>query len=484
MRTASTVPSIEMPIFVDLDGTLVRTDLVYEAFLVRMKSNPLTLLFALWWLVRGGPALLKMKLSAGFDAEAAHLPYDREVVTYLETERSNGRRVYLATAASRPIAAQVAAHLGLFDGLIATDAGINRKGTRKLAAIVAQTQGNDFEYLGDSKADLPIWSAAGVAGIVNATDGVAARAERVAQASFRLGARRPSLRAFLRAIRPHQWAKNVLIFVPLLSSHRVFDIPAIVTDSLVFVAFCLCASAVYLLNDLFDLRSDRLHPQKRLRPLASGELSIRTAILASVVFLAGAFALALWASPPVVAVLGVYFALTLAYSLALKAIAMLDIVVLAALYTLRIIAGFVAVAVPLSFWLLAFSLFVFVSLALMKRCSELHALRKAASERAHGRGYVAGDYEQLASLGSASGYISVLILALYINSTEVVKLYNRPEILWGVCPIALYWLSRAWLLAHRGQMNEDPIVFALRDGVSYACLALCAACAIAATLLA
>jgi 4-hydroxybenzoate polyprenyltransferase len=448
-----------------------------------MKENPLTLLFAVMWLLRGGPALVKLRLSDGFDAGAAHLPYDREVVTYLEAERAAGRRIYLATAAARPLAAQIAAHLGLFDGIIATDAGANRKGTKKLEAIQAQTGGAPFEYLGDSSADLPIWSAAGVAGIVNATDSVAARAERVAPVSFRLGARRASPRAMLRAIRPHQWAKNVLIFVPLLSSHRVTDLAAILIDALVFVAFCLCASAVYLINDLLDLPSDRLHAHKRLRPLAAGELSIRSALLASAGFFILAFALAFAVSLPVVAVLAVYFALTLAYSLSLKQIAMLDVIVLAGLYTLRIIAGFVAVAVPLSFWLLAFSLFIFVSLALMKRCSELHNLRKAALEKVHGRGYVAADYEQLASLGSASGYISILILALYMNSAEVVKLYARPEILWGVCPIVLYWVSRAWLLAHRGQMNEDPIVFALRDRVSYACAALCAACAVAATLL-
>ncbi len=483
MRTASTAASVETPIFVDLDGTLVRTDLMFEAFLIKLKRNPLTLLYAVWWFARGGRALLKMKLSDGFDADPAHLPYDREVVTYLETERAAGRRVVLATAASRPIAAQVAAHLGLFDGIIASDGDVNRKGASKLAAIEAQTQGGRFEYLGDSHADLPIWKAAGVAGIVNATERVAARAERASANSYRLGARRSSLHALLRAVRPHQWAKNVLIFVPLLSSHRVTDVPALLVDSLVFIAFCLCASAVYLMNDLFDLRSDRLHQHKRLRPLANGELSIPAAAAFSCVLFVLAFALALYASPPVVVVLAVYFALTLAYSLTLKQIAMLDVIVLAALYTIRIVAGFVAVAVPLSFWLLAFSLFIFVSLALMKRCSELHNLRKNASDRAFGRGYVAADYEQLASLGSASGYISILILALYMNSAEVVKLYARPEILWGVCPIVLYWVSRAWLLAHRGQMNEDPIVFALRDRVSYACAALCAGCAVAATLL-
>jgi 4-hydroxybenzoate polyprenyltransferase len=422
-----------------------------------------------------------MKLSDGFDADVEHLPYDREVIAYLQNEREGGRRVYLATAASLTIAAQIAAHLGLFDGIIATEAGVNRKGTRKLDAILAQTSGGAFEYLGDSRADLPIWSAAGVAGIVNATDALAARAERAAPASFRLGARRPSPRTLLRAIRPHQWAKNILIFVPLLSSHRVFDGPAILIDMLVFVAFCLCASSVYLVNDLFDLQSDRLHAQKRLRPLANGELSIRAAAVAALIFLALGFFLVFSVSLPVVAVLAVYFAVTLAYSLSLKQIAMLDVIVLAGLYTLRIIAGFVAVAVPLSFWLLAFSLFIFVSLALMKRCSELHNLRKSAIDRVYGRGYVAGDYEQLASLGSASGYISILILALYMNSAEVVKLYSHPEILWGVCPVILYWVSRAWLLAHRGQMNEDPIVFALRDRVSYVCAALCAVCAVAAT---
>jgi len=483
MRTISSAALIETPIFVDLDGTLVRTDLLFEAFLARAKSNPLTILFAFWWLISGGPALLKMKLSDGFDADVEHLPYNSAVLSYLRTEREKGRRVYLATASHRSVATQVATHLALFDGIIATDAATNLKGQHKLAAIQARAAGEPFEYLGDSPSDLPVWSAAAVAGIVSAPDGLAARVERTAPLSFRLGERGSPAAAILRAIRPHQWAKNVLIFIPLLSSHRVFDVPAIFTDALVFVAFCLCASAVYLVNDLLDLRSDRAHAKKRERPVASGDLSIRAAAIASLFFLAAAFLVAFSISLPVVAVLAVYFIVTLAYSIWLKQVAMLDIIVLAALYTLRIIAGFVAVAVPLSFWLLAFSLFIFVSLAFMKRCSELYNLRRNAVERVQGRGYVAADYEQLASLGSASGYISILILALYMNSAEVVKLYDRPEILWGVCPIVLYWVSRAWLLAHRGQMDEDPIVFALRDRISYVCAALCAACAVAATVL-
>jgi 4-hydroxybenzoate polyprenyltransferase len=472
-----------LPIFVDLDGTLVKTDVLFEAFISAFKRNPFVLLRTLWWLARGGVPLVKERLCAARDIGAAHLPYNAEVVAYLREAKTAGRRLVLATSAHHAVALQVATHFGFFDDIIATENGVNRSGESKLAEIRKRTGGSPFVYLGNARADLPIWKAASLAGIVGASDALAAQASSQGCVTFRLGKLQSSRAALWRAMRPHQWAKNLLIFIPLTSAHRLYDVPALATDGLVFFAFSLCASAVYLLNDLSDLSVDRRHHEKCNRPFAAGALSIPRGLAAAAVLGLLAFLLAAAASPPALGVLGAYALLSLCYSFAFKQVAMLDVVVLAGLYTLRIIAGFLAVDVPLSFWLLALSMFAFTSLALMKRCSELHNLRNVSVTTVAGRGYLTTDQEQLASFGSASGYISVLILALYINSAEVVKLYHQPEILWGVCPIVLFWISRCWLLARRGLMNEDPIIFALQDRPSYLCAVLCAACAVAATLL-
>jgi 4-hydroxybenzoate polyprenyltransferase len=276
------------------------------------------------------------------------------------------------------------------------------------------------------------------------------------------------IRDWIKAFRVHQWLKNLLVFVPLLASHRYTELPLLQTALLAFLAFSLCASSAYILNDLLDAADDRLHPTKRFRPFASGRLSIRSGAIVFPLLLVGVFAAALAFTPiRFVGILSVYYALTLAYSMQLKRRMVFDVISLAALYTLRVIAGAAAVGVPLSFWLLALSMFMFLSLALVKRYAELFQLRTAgAEEKARGRGYYSSDLEMLASLGASSGYMSVMVLALYINDANTAHLYEHIEVIWLACPLLLTWITRMWMMTHRGFMNDDPVVFAVRDRIS------------------
>jgi 4-hydroxybenzoate polyprenyltransferase len=322
--------------------------------------------------------------------------------------------------------------------------------------------------VGNSTADLAVWKSASAVHIANPERGVLATARKIGSVEMVFENRPPYFRTLIKALRIHQWAKNLLLFVPLLASHRLMEAQLLWSGLLAFIAFGACASSVYLLNDLLDLPDDRQHPTKCNRPLAAGTLPILHALFLIPVLLFGAFVVALWLLPIQFAgVLAAYYILTLAYSLWLKRMVMLDVVTLAMLYTVRVVAGAAAMALEATFWILAFCLFIFLSLAFVKRYTELcDARQKGNTEKASGRGYYPADFELLASLGGASGYISVLVLALYINEAASGSLYRSPEWMWAACPLLLLWLSRVWLLAHRGQMHDDPIVFALRDSVS------------------
>lgn len=284
--------------------------------------------------------------------------------------------------------------------------------------------------------------------------------------------------AILRLLRPHQWSKNVLLAVPLLASHGAGGAAALPHLLLAITAFCLCASSVYVLNDLLDVESDRAHPRKSKRPLAAGEVSVRAAGVLIVSLLVAAAIIAFWLPARFQILLAGYCALTAIYSTVLKGQVVLDALCLAGLYTLRVVAGAAAAQVLLSFWLLLFSVFVFLSLAFVKRYAELDALRRAGRLKAAGRGYCVDDLPVLQSLGIGAGYLSVLVLALYINSPDIAELYRRPKFIWMLCVLMLYWVSRVWMKAHRGTMNEDPVVFALKDPISL-CVGVLAAVTVA-----
>lgn len=460
------VSAADVPLVVDLDGTLVRTDTLHESLLVLLKRNPLLLVLAALWMLKG-KAAFKAEVGRRVRLDASRLPYSEPLLAYLREEKARGRRLVLATAADQTIAEGVAAHLGLFSEVYASDGTVNLSGARKLARL--KQAHPEFDYAGDGEVDLALWREARRAVVVHGSAGLERKVRALGRGEVRVfEAPRTGLRTWVKALRVHQWAKNVLVFVPALAAHKGLQLELLVDSVLGFVAFSLCASSVYILNDLLDLDSDRQHPTKRQRPFASGDLPVRVgAVLAPVLLVAG-FAVALLLLPlPFVGLLATYYVATFAYSLHLKQVMVLDVVVLAGLYTVRIFGGSLATGVPTSSWLFTFSMFLFLSLALVKRLSEVRRLRLANEETTPGRGYLASDYEQLAGLGAASGYISVLVLAFYITSKEVTVLYSHPERLWLLCPVMLYWVSRVWLLAHRGQVNEDPLVFALRDKVSY-----------------
>ena len=461
ISTSVTDPPVQVavPLGVDLDGTLVKTDLLLESFLALVKQRPLALLLLPLWLLRG-KAHLKREIAQRVTLDVTCLPYREPLLLFLQAEHKLGRKLILATAADQRIAQQIADHLGIFDTVIGSDGTVNLSGEAKAQAL-ENTCSGPFAYAGDAPIDLQVWQRAQSAVLVGGGVKFASQLKHVEH--IFIEERRP--KQLLRALRLHQWAKNVLIFLPLLLAHQAANLPSVLAAALAFLAFGLCASSVYVQNDLLDLEADRHHRSKRFRPFASGAFSIKSGLLLAPLLLLAAAATALLLSPAFLGVLALYFVTTFSYSLFFKQKAVIDVLMLAGLYTVRIVAGGVAVGVGLSPWLLAFSMFFFLSLAYVKRFTELRDLPLTASLRS--RGYVSGDLEGLADLGVASGYISVLVVALYINSEAVQTLYRTPAALWLLCPLLLYWLSRVWLLTRRGEMHDDPVIFALKDRNSY-----------------
>lgn len=452
------------PLFVDLDGTLIRTDLLVESFIELFKRHPLQALQAPFWLLRG-KAYLKHRIADRIAVNPGALPYHTEFLGYLKAQHEAGRPLYLATASNSRHAEAVATHLGIFEGVLASDHNRNLSGHSKLDAIREQCP-EGFVYAGNDRVDEPIWASAKAAVLVNAPAAVAARVNASKPVEAEFAGAPASLKPLLKAIRPHQWLKNLLVFLPLLPIANSAS-PAMVGMALLaFVAFSLCASSVYLLNDLADLEADRAHPRKRKRPFASGSLPVLSGVLLAPLLLASAFALTLWMPWQFATVLGVYWVSTTAYTFLLKRYALIDVITLAGLYTLRVLGGAAAILVMPSFWILAFSMFIFFSLALAKRYAELHAMRELDRAGARGRGYQVADLLTVQLMGVASGYLAVLVMALYLNSPEILDRYQHVQLLWGVCPLLMLWVSRIWLKSARGEMTDDPLVFAMRDRMS------------------
>jgi 4-hydroxybenzoate polyprenyltransferase/phosphoserine phosphatase len=455
------------PLCVDLDGTLILSDLLLESFALLIKRNPLYLFLVPLWLLRG-KAALKAEISARVHLDPAALPYDREFLSWLQSEKNAGRSLWLCTAATHSLAAGIAAHLNLFEGVMASARNVNLAGKTKAARLVGHFGARGFDYCADARRDLAVWRHAHGAVLVHASPGLEREVARLTPVLRSFPLRVNTLKALSRALRPHQWAKNILIFVPLLTAHRLGDPAAVMNAILGVLAFCLCASSVYVVNDLMDLEADRAHPRKCMRPFAAGTLPLLAGFTMAPILLGAALLIALFLPANFLIALGTYYAATLAYSFALKGLLLVDAVVLAGLYTLRIVAGAAVIDVDLSFWLLLFSVFIFLSLAFVKRYTELDALRRQQGLRAAGRGYEVQDLPVLQSLGTAAGYLSILVLALYINSPDVEALYHRPSALWILCVLVLFWISRVWMKAQRGAMPDDPVVFALKDPVSIA----------------
>jgi len=459
------------PLVVDLDGTLTPTDTLVESVLQLIKQAPLSLFLLPFWLLRG-IAHFKAKVAGATTFSAKNLPYREDLLCFLTQQKADGRRLVLATAAHRSIAHAVAAHIGLFDLVIASDANRNLKGERKLAAIREQV-GHAFVYAGDSKVDLPIWRSAQATVLVGVSDSVARSIKQSVPTEREFHTPKSPLKAWAKALRVHQWLKNLLIFVPLLTAFSFSSTMAVLTVLLAFLSFSFAASATYIVNDLSDLSSDRAHARKRARPFASCAIKIVDGIAAAVALMAGAFLLSTLVSPSFSLVLLTYVVITTAYTWRLKEYVLLDVLTLAVLYTVRIIAGALAIGAPMSPWLLAFSVFMFFSLALVKRCSELVSLRSADIEATKGRDYRTTDLVVLWPLGVAAAMSSVVIFCLFVSASVTRERYATPEVLWIVALGLIYWLTRLWIKTARGEMHDDPIVYALKNRGSCLTIAIC-----------
>jgi len=458
-----------IPLLVDLDGAIIATDTLFETIILFLKKSPYKFFMLFVWLLRG-KHVLKEELSKRTHLNVETLPYRQDVIDYLEQQFKQGRKIILLTGSWVDIARRVANQFAFISDLIATNHERNMTGHAK-AQIAREMWGDRlFDYLGNEKKDLHIWKIARRA-IVVGNERLANAAGDVTQLEKFFPVEPLSPKTWLKAIRIHQWAKNVLVFVPLFTSHSLFKPDAVVSALIAYFSFCTVASATYLLNDLLDLESDRKHSIKKYRPLAAGKMSMLQGILTGIVLLStGIILTILYLNMYFLLVLLIYLTLTILYSFILKHVQTADVISLASLFTLRVIAGAVVIGVPLSFWLLCFSMFLFLSLAMIKRVSELiHAEKQSGGElqKVSGRDYLTADIVVLQSLGGASGFLSVLVFAQYINSDQVVKMYSSPEFLWLVIPVLGYWVMRIWIMAARGQIDEDPISFAIRDKQSW-----------------
>lgn len=455
---------------VDLDGSLLRTDTLWECLVAVIRESPWLIVVIPFWLCRGRAAL-KRRLAEHASLTFQLLPYNQAVLDLIKEAREQGKQVVLATASDQLIADQVASQLGCFDQVFASDGVSNLKGRKKADLLIAHFGQQGFDYIGDSCSDLPVWQAANKSIVVGKASSRCKRKLQSLAGSVEFVGAEVSLfnglGSIVKALRLQQWVKNLLLFVPVIMAHQWSNYSKVAALLLAFIAFGLTASSVYLVNDLIDLENDRIHIKKCSRPFAAGGLSLAFGIIIAPVFFVLALLLALALPDLFVLTLITYFLLSSCYTFWLKRLVLLDIIVLAVLYTLRVLAGGYAVDVKVSPWLLAFALFCFLSLACVKRFSELLRLSESKQGVASGRGYLATDINSVGTFGIAAGYISVLVVALYLQSAEVLKLYQRPNWLWLICPLLLYWISRVWLLAQRGQVNEDPIIFAVTDRASY-----------------
>ena len=472
------VTEIRKPLCVDLDGTLIHTDCLFETLIGAIRQNPLVLFQVIGWLIKGRPTL-KAELAKRFLPDPALLPWNEPVVEYVKREKKNGRKILLVTASDERVARGISDYVGLFDEVAASNGEKNLKSHQKAKHLEALFGKKGFDYIGNEGCDLAIWRLAGKALLAHEEKSLENKARKEGLQTESIGPKRPTrIKAILKACRPHQWAKNLLLFLPILTAHLYLDGGLLAKGGLAFVAMGLCASVVYLMNDLLDLESDRIHESKKKRPFASGDLPLHVGLLLLPILFLASFGLAAGLVNLTFAMmLGGYFVSTCAYSFHLKQRILVDVFMLSGLYSLRIWMGSTIAcetgetigqdAIEISHWLITFSSLIFLSLAMAKRYSELHNLSLRKIKQTSGRSYRVDDMHLIAQFGTISGYLAALVLALYVSSEKSISLYSRPAVLWMICPLLLYWISRVWLITCRGKMREDPVVFAVRDKVSY-----------------
>ncbi|MEN7973218.1 MAG: UbiA family prenyltransferase [Verrucomicrobiota bacterium] len=453
-----------IPLCVDLDGTLVKLDTLHQALFLLLRRSPASIFRIPGWIAKG-KAYLKDQIMQRVTLDASALPYNNVFLDHLRQEHENGRQLVLATASNYRTANAVADHLGIFSDTISSNVDTNMRHSRKLEAIQERFQ--TFGYAGNDTADFPIWDAAEEIILVNPSQ--PARAKYAGTADHVFVERRPVLKMLFKAMRCHQWLKNLLIFSPIFLAHRFREPETLLQAAIAFLSFSFAASTIYVLNDLFDLSADQHHPRKCRRPFASGNLSITTGALLIPLLAILSVISGLLLSPSFLLVLLAYYLITTIYSWRLKQMEIVDVLTLAILYSMRIVAGSVATGTPASSWFIIFAIFLFLSLALVKRLAELREMGDSSGpeNEQRERGYTVNDLPLLMAFGTASGYLSAFVFTMYLNSARVAQLYNRPELLWLFCPLLLYWITRIWMLAWRGQMDDDPLAFASKDPQTY-----------------
>ncbi len=462
---------VQHPLYVDLDGTFIKSDMLIEYFLVAVKNNPLVLFYAVLWLLQG-KAFLKAKLCEEVAVNVAGIPINQATYTFLANEKEKGRPIFLATASNECIAEQFCEHYPLFDGYIASTDNINLKGATKLNAI--KEKHASFSYMGNSIEDYVLFAEADEKYLVAPTRAAQKRSS-VGDIEFTGSfdvASSSNAKAWIKQLRVYQWLKNSLIFVPLLVSAQYTSLLSISQVVAAFFAFSLLASATYIFNDMVDLDADRIHTRKRHRPLASGAISLTDGVYAALLLLSLSLIIAAFLPLAFGVVLFVYLCITLSYSFCLKSFFGMDVITLASLYTIRIFAGAAVLGVTVSFWLLSFSMFIFLSLALIKRCAELVALAKDEKEQAHGRDYNVSDLTVFVTFGVSSAMLAILMYCFYMNAETLTLMYVEPQLLWLSVPLLGYWLMRMWVKTMRGEMTDDPIIFSLKDQGSLIPIAL------------
>lgn len=450
----------------DLDGTLIRSDVLFESIFQLARVNTLLLFLVPLWLLKGRPNL-KEEINKRIDFKVDTLPYNQDLIDYAKSERSNGRKVYLATASHISIADKVAKHLNIFDGVYATKDGYNLKSEKKAKVLNEEFGKGNYVYAGDAKVDYNVWKDSAAAIVVSNSKSFVDGVNKNFSVEKTFYREVNIFKKIIKEIRVYQWVKNLLLFLPIILAHTLGNVTDLTNVVIGFFSFSISASFVYVLNDLLDLDADRSHPRKQHRPLASGDLPIQIGIVLVPILLIVGIGLSFFLSDRFQLILLSYIIITTAYSFSLKKVPILDIILLATLFTSRIVAGAFAANVFLSMWILAFSMFFFMSLAVLKRYTELLVMKKKNEIEAKGRGYHIEDMGLLLSMGPAAGFLSVLVFVLYIDSSQATGLYSEPLILWLITPVFLYWISRIWHLSVRGKMTDDPIVFTGKDRVSY-----------------
>lgn len=458
--------------FVDLDGTLIKSDLLLESILLLIKRNPLSAFMVPLWLLKGR-ANLKHQLAKRVDIPYQLLPQNPEFHTYIKQQDEAGRDIVLISASNQQQVREISDHWGVFIDAVGSDEQVNLKAETKLLRIMELNQQSEFSYAGNSSADIPIWQEADEVVMVNCAESLARKLKHKNDSIMRFDSSESNLHRFFLAMRPHQWLKNGLLFLPLILSHQVDQSALLLQAFIGFVSFCLCASSVYFLNDMLDLNSDRQHQSKRFRPFAAGHLPLIYGFLGVPLLLIAAFAVALLLPGEFIRILFLYWVLTTLYSFYLKRLIIIDVLTLATLYTLRIVAGSAAISVVTTVWLLSFSFFLFLGLAIVKRFVEYSNLLMMEKTNTEGRGYTTASLKMLSIAGICSSLIAVAVFAVYINAPDTTELYANPQLLWLICPLLLVLLGRIWRFAQKGKLDEDPVLFAVSDHPSQGITLLC-----------